>query len=456
MREFVDGLLDEIVRKCNLCANCIRGCPTFRSSSLGDTDPVDLQTKRIAFVRDHVFDKDVMTFSKNCSNCGSCKKMCPVGVDPFYLNLFCAYSARKMDRSVYLDFIKRNRKMWDLPQYSYNNAQVMRSVQKRPSEIPWMSKVPETPNQKNVVWVTGCYSAKQCNEGLTSYNILQYIVPNGDFAAIGDMEYCCGLPNLRVGDLEGAETDGRRFVDDAKKFRPNKVVTGCVACLWMYKRAYPWLNISFMPQHYSQFLADNLSKLKPLFRNRVDMAVTIQDPCRFGRQCEDPYAFEAPRRVLREIAGLELVEMKHNREDALCCGDMTRFQGGEPGVYEAIAMMRVEEAKETGAEAIVTLCGGCMASFLHQTSSHKMQVIDFGILVGKAIGIEHEDKIAKYKSYKPDIERVLTEANECINASPYTTDEMRKVLPMILGWQEMRYMGNMLQHVHWKEGEREA
>ena len=83
--------------------------------------------------------------------------------------------------------------------------------------------------------------------------------------------------------------------------------------------------------------------------------MTYHDPCDLGRTCG---IYEAPRRLLRAIPGVELREMKDNRELALCCG------GGDvemaaPSLSAALARRRLAQARETGAEVIVSACQQC-------------------------------------------------------------------------------------------------
>ena len=47
------------------------------------------------------------------------------------------------------------------------------------------------------------------------------------------------------------------------------------------------------------------------------MTVTYHDPCDLGRKSD---VYDAPRRILRRIPGLTLVEMVENRDNAHCCG----------------------------------------------------------------------------------------------------------------------------------------
>ena len=100
--------------------------------------------------------------------------------------------------------------------------------------------------------------------------------------------------------------------------------------------------------------------------------------------------YEPPRNLLKNIPGLELIEMPRRREFAWCCG-----AGG--GVIDAFpefslwtASERIEEAEFTGAQAIVRACPWCERNFSDaisnmQTSGNKMEVFDITELVSKAL-----------------------------------------------------------------------
>ena len=94
--------------------------------------------------------------------------------------------------------------------------------------------------------------------------------------------------------------------------------------------------------------------LKPT--QRLDGRVTFHDPCYLGRHNG---IFDAPRRVLAGIPGLDLVEMVDSRESSLCCG------GGGGGAWDTHPIekrpgaLRVRQALDVGADVIVTACPYC-------------------------------------------------------------------------------------------------
>jgi heterodisulfide reductase subunit D len=112
-------------------------------------------------------------------------------------------------------------------------------------------------------------------------------------------------------------------------------------------------------QHISQLLADAFKKGK-LESKKTDKAkVSYHDPCYLGRGLK---IYDAPREVLSSLDGVELVEMKRNREDSFCCG--ARVLGNYvPNLSKDTARERIKEFKATGADLLITACAYCKDNF---------------------------------------------------------------------------------------------
>jgi hypothetical protein len=84
--------------------------------------------------------------------------------------------------------------------------------------------------------------------------------------------------------------------------------------------------------------------------------------------------------------------MEHNREDALCCGSvLTRI--GEPPVADKLGAMRVNEAVEVKADALLASCPCCEVQLraAGQHSNIKMPVLDFTDIIVEGLGYEYQD-----------------------------------------------------------------
>jgi Fe-S oxidoreductase len=64
---------------------------------------------------------------------------------------------------------------------------------------------------------------------------------------------------------------------------------------------------------------------------------------------------------LKSIATGTFKEMETNKKLANCCGQGGMLQVHRPDIADRVAAMRLEDAKETGAEILVTGCSRCVA-----------------------------------------------------------------------------------------------
>ena len=207
-----------------------------------------------------------------------------------------------------------------------------------------------------------------------------------NFGTLGIQEACCGDPAHNLGDQSLSEElrdrNTRLFLNRQVK----RLVTTSPHCLDTFRKHYPELDGNITCEHYSE-LIDRLmtaGQLKPA--RQTDCRVTFHDPCYLGRHNG---IFEAPRRVLAGIPGVNLVEMVDNRESSLCCG------GGGGGAWdtrpgtEGTGAMRIKQALDVDAEVIVTACPFC-ARMLDDAvkslgKSHRIIVQDLAVLLLDAV-----------------------------------------------------------------------
>ena len=65
-----------------------------------------------------------------------------------------------------------------------------------------------------------------------------------------------------------------------------------------------------------EYLIEKYHQGKLKVKNKINQRITFQDPCRWREF--DKKIYEGPRELL-EILGCEVTEMKHNKENSLCC-----------------------------------------------------------------------------------------------------------------------------------------
>jgi hypothetical protein len=96
--------------------------------------------------------------------------------------------------------------------------------------------------------------------------------------------------------------------------------------------------------------------------------------------------------VIQAIPGVRLVEMRHNREAAHCCGSVLTLVK-DPPVAAEIGKTRLDEALEAGAEKVIALCPCCEFQFRVTADKKKIpiEVVDLVHFVASALGYDLPD-----------------------------------------------------------------
>ncbi len=217
-----------------------------------------------------------------------------------------------------------------------------------------------------------------------------------EFTTLGKDEACCGIPMLVSGRWDVFEEIMRHNISKMREKGVKTVVASCPACWLTWHTYYPqWakklgIEYGIEAKHYSEIVAEKIASGEMKFTHSVDLKVTFHDSCHIGRAGG---IYEPPRTMLEAIPGVTLVEMAHNREDALCCGSvLTRISEPEP-TANVLGKRKIDEAIATGADAVVALCPCCQfqmrvsADVNHQD----MPVKDLASLAAKGLGIDLPD-----------------------------------------------------------------
>lgn len=310
-----------------------------------------------------------------CTTCGFCKERCPLEVDTVKITeRFRAELAQKGFTKPEHDSFNKRIKTVHNP-YGEPHQERMK----------WLPSKTQVAENADTAYFVGCTTAYRRPE-IAEATVRMLNAADVDFITLHPQEWCCGSPSLRVGRRDLFLELAKHNVEAITRRGVTRVVTSCAGCYRVLSQDYPEFvgQIPFNVFHASEFAEDLLRKGRLRLLKELPKRVTYHDPCHLGRHAG---IYEPPRQVLKSIPGIKLIEMSKSRESARCCGAGGGVKAGFPDFSMQAVERRIEEAREVGAESIVSTCPFCAHHFkeiLH-TSGSALEFYDLMELVAETI-----------------------------------------------------------------------
>ncbi|MFH1943260.1 MAG: (Fe-S)-binding protein [bacterium] len=343
--------------KCYQCGTCMGACPWYQ------VENVDFLTYRIpqavklgTILSNEDKDQTAAEVEEifRCVGCEACVRHCPRGVD--------------------------------LPDIFRAIRRILVEYESIPQELKSViSKVSSTgnplgaPREKRADWAEGldvsrfessmeflyfpcCIQAYDGRGKEIARKISRIFNSAGvSFGIPGDEVVCC-CESIR---LAGAERIFQKSlvtnITALKEAGVKKVVTTSPHCYSIFRQTYAELHAGLEVIDYSQLFIRLIEEKRLVPRIPLDKRVVYHDSCCLGLKNR---IFDEPRRVLKSIPGLELVEIEaFTREFSLCCA------GGGGGLWldrpveERITHVRLKQVSDTGAEILTVACPYCLIMF---------------------------------------------------------------------------------------------
>ena len=368
-------LLD--VDACTVCGRCTSVCPAHATGKpldpreivlkIGDVmaathpggpiSPVVGREEELTVAADSVFERITPEEIWACTSCKACDEICPVDIEIL---------DKILDMRRYLSLMESN-----FPNELGNAYRSMENQQNPwgfpPRErVAWVEGLPDgVPiveagrplNHEFLYWVGCAGSFDDKNKKVTIATVKLLQKAGVDFAILGPLEKCNGDPARRSGNEYLWQTLARENVETLEGLGVKKVITQCPHCFNTLKNEYPQLGGNYEVIHHSQLL-DVLIESKRLDVSDavLEDRVVYHDSCYLGRH-NDIYG--APRRVLGQLAGIEVVEAPRNGVRGMCCGAGGARMWMEETTGVKVNTERSRELLATGADRIATACPFC-------------------------------------------------------------------------------------------------
>ncbi|MFX1410215.1 MAG: (Fe-S)-binding protein [Promethearchaeota archaeon] len=332
--------------------------------------------------------KDLAEWVYQCSECGNCTEVCHMSQNPYIILPTCNWIDHiKVWEALRKDLIEAGfaplERHSTLIEYMDNDKMRNPYGEEKSKKFEWISKFPEIKDEGDLMFFGGCTMPLKQIDTLKS--MMKILKASGKEIAMSKEEWCCGSIALRIGDEKGLTDVIKHNIEVFTNKGAKVLFTACAGCYRTWKKDYPEFlgtDLPFEVKHVTEVLVDMINNNEIPFIKGEEVEktrVTYHDPCHLGRHMD---LYEIPREVLSKIPGIELVEMKRNRNNAWCCG----AGGGVKSQFSELALKiskeRIKEAVETGAQILTTSCPFCIGNLidayedLEPEVKEKIKVID--------------------------------------------------------------------------------
>lgn len=364
----------EELRSCIQCGTCSASCPTAYAM---DHTPRQLWQLIQLGLKDEVVNSRTFWL---CTTCKACTVRCPRGIDltetMVMLRRYAIKEGLQLPEGIGV--------LRETVTTKYNI-----SGDDNTTRLIWAENLEHIPPNieakkgAEVLYFVGCVSAFYPQAYSIPQALVQIFDGTGiDFTTMGGREWCCGYPLYGAGMKNLVSELAIHNVEQVKELGPRNLVFTCPSCYYAWKHIYPQflelppdLEILHATEYLARLIEEGKIQLGPLER-----VVTYHDPCDLGRKSG---VYDAPRAILNSIPGLEFREMVSYGENAMCCGGGGDVEISDREVTGQVGVLRMQQAQETGAEAVVSACQQCKRTLLTGARQAKirMRTLDISELV---------------------------------------------------------------------------
>jgi glycolate oxidase iron-sulfur subunit len=369
------------VEKCVHCGFCLSTCPTYQT--LGDE--TDSPRGRIFLMKSALEGgltvEQTLPFVDRCLGCMACTTACPSGVP--YAELLTPYRAlaenvrsrpvaQRLARALTNASLPHPRR-FRLAARAGRLATPFRSLLPEPltamlallpESLPPARRLPgfypaEGARRARVALLAGCVQQVLAPE--INWATLRVLAHNGVEVVVPAGQGCCGALMMHTGQSAAARRQARQniaaFPADVDAVIAN--AAGCGSAMKEYGLLFSGDGQTDAAAAFAgrvRDIAEFLAQLGIAAPPALTQARTVayHDACHLAHAQR---VTEAPRRLLRSIPGLTLVDLP---EAELCCGSAGTYNLEQPAIADALGRRKAKNILSSGAEAVVMGNVGCL------------------------------------------------------------------------------------------------
>jgi len=360
---------------CTRCGECQKWCPVYALDKIEDVTPrakikelkriIESQQsgpfKRFKPQLDESMIENFIKRVFECSCCNQCHFVCPVRLNTVDLwenlreSMYVAGMGPVPEQRTFCETLVRFKNP-----YKKDQASRTEWVQKGLALGTLLKEPPLIKeNSASVLLWIGCTSSYDEKISPVAHDAVNILTKAGvKFGILGTEEECCFGKLRRMGDPQFEQLASKN-IKDFNELNITTLVTACAGCYKTFKADYPKIaEQNYEIYHLSEYIDKLLEDGKIKFSKSIPGKITYHDPCLLGRHNG---IYEAPRRIIQAIPGLELIEMERHHQHSRCCGVGGGLKMANHDLQEAASALRIKDAEATGANYLTTPCPTCFS-----------------------------------------------------------------------------------------------
>jgi Fe-S oxidoreductase/nitrate reductase gamma subunit len=321
--------------------------------------------------------------SWSCTTCGACTEHCPVFIEPWPklidLRRYMALMESRFPPELQLAFrnMENNSNPWGIGSATRGDWAAGLGV-----------KTLAEDSQVDYLLYVGCAGSFDDLNKRVSTAVTKILQTTGiSFGILGVEEGCCGDSARRLGNEYLFQTLAQQNIEVMKGYNVKKIIALCPHGYNTLKNEYPQFGGEFEVYHYTEIVAHLIAQRRMTFTKKLNLKVAYHDSCYLGRHNG---VYDPPRRILRALPKVKVVEMRRNRAKAFCCGAGGGRMWMEEHLGTRINHSRIEDVVKCNPQLVGTACPFCYTMLVdgikEKELENKYRAADISELVLEAMG----------------------------------------------------------------------
>jgi Fe-S oxidoreductase len=398
--------IDDMIEACTRCGKCVEACPITEAAGV-EAQPTEVIEGIVDLVRTGAGSDDARRWASGCVLSGACIPACDYGVNPRFL-LAMARTRRAQATSDPREQRRRGVEMYRKVGHevgTLSRLQLDDELLARLGQGPATGRAEPT-ESPDFIFYTGCNVLKTPHIALTCLDIMDAL--GISYQVMGGPTHCCGVVQLRTGDVETAGRLAEATIDKLSASRTGQVISWCPSCQVQFtentlptvekmRGSRPFEMVPFM-----HFLLQHLHRLSLVSTHPLRLRLALH------RHPGVPGVVAAVEAILRALPGVELVDLAQP-----AVGLQANSLMALPELRRALQRAELEAARAAGVDALVGLYHSDHRELCAHERDYPFEILNVVDVIAMAIGLRRTDDYKRLKLLQ-DVDGILADCSDLI------------------------------------------